>query len=296
MKADKKCFFCCRKKAVELLDQYQVSGETRDDAIKKVEKILKEAEDKKDMTAPDLMADIMPLLEKSIGVEDIYKKQKEQYNRLLLDREEMIKNKINEEDDHFLAGIQCAVTGNYIDFSAISDVNEDKLNELLENRAAIRLDERELENLKRELKDAKKLAYITDNAGEIVLDKIFISELKKLYPELEVAVIVRGYPIINDATPEDAEFVGMGQVARIISSGSNIPGTQLEKLSEEAVSWIEDADLCIAKGQANFETLRGSGKNIYYLFLCKCELFVEKFHVEQFSPILSNELRIVQYA
>ena len=140
------------------------------------------------------------------------------------------------------------------------------------------------------------MAYITDNAGEIVLDKVFVEILKTLYPELEIGVIVRGTPVLNDATFMDAEDVGLTKIVEVISNGTDVPGTPLDEVSETALKWIESADLCIAKGQGNFETLRGCGKNIYYLFLCKCELFVRKFGVERFTPVLSNETRIIQYA
>lgn len=296
MRADKECFACCRKKAESLLEQYKAPESVRVTVMEQVDELLEKEENQEEMTAPVLMSEAIAIVEKHIDVSDAYDEPKRQYNSLLLEKEAGILSEMAQEKDPFLAGVRCAITGNYIDFGAMSDVNEDKLNELLMNRTHIELDQAELEHLKEDLKQAKKLAYITDNAGEIVLDKLFIGELKKLYPELEIAVIVRGCPILNDATCTDAEFVGMDKVARIISNGTGVPGTPLGKLSEEAEEWIDSSDLCIAKGQGNFETLRGCNRNIYYLFLCKCELFVKKFQVERFTPVLSNELRIVQYA
>ncbi len=119
--------------------------------------------------------------------------------------------------------------------------------------------------------------------------------MKEFYPNLEVGVIVRGAPVLNDATYSDAKTVGLTEVASVIPNGTDVPGTPLDQVNETALMWIESADLCIAKGQGNFETLRGCGKNVYYLFLCKCELFVRKFRVGRFMPVLSNEMRIVQY-
>ena len=101
---------------------------------------------------------------------------------------------------------------------------------------------------------------------------------------------------MNDATKEDAAFIGMPEIAEVLTNGIKIPGTPLDRISKEALDRIKRADLCIAKGQGNFETLRGCGENIYYLFLCKCTLFVKKFQVERFTPVLGNEKRIVQYA
>lgn len=293
MKAEKECLECCRNKVSGLLDQYCTSEKVREIVLEHTEKVLDQAGDK---SAPVLMAEVISAFEAYLHISDSYEDPKKKYNRLLMEREESIRQEIAGEKDRFLAGIQYAITGNYIDFGAMSDVKEEKLNELLEKRAEIRLGEAELEHLRKDLAAAKKLVYITDNAGEIVLDKVFIEVLRDLYPEMEVGVIVRGVPILNDATYMDAEAVGLTGIAEVIPNGTDVPGTPLDEISRSALSWIENADLCIAKGQGNFETLRGCGKNIYYLFLCKCDLFVKKFGVGRFTAVLDNETRIVQCA
>ena len=293
MKAEQECVECCRNKVSGLLEQYHAAEEVRTVILEHTERVLGAREDR---SAPVLMAEVMAAAETYLNVSDSYEYPKKKYNLLLMEQEEKIRREIEGEADRFLAGIQYAVTGNYIDFGAMSDVNEGKLDELLKKRSKISLDREEIEYLRRELADAKKLVYITDNAGEIVLDKIFIEVIQTLYPGLKVGVVVRGAPVLNDATYMDAELTGLTDIAEVIPNGTDVPGTPLEELSETALSWIEGADLCIAKGQGNFETLRGCKKNIYYLFLCKCELFVRKFGVGRFTPVLSNELRLVQYA
>lgn len=294
MKADIDCYACCRKKAAGLLEQYQAGEELRFNVMKEVEEIISRIDDRK--PAPVLMAEIMSVIEKHIGISDIYEEPKRKYNKVLLEREEKIWGDIQDSRDRFKAGIQYAITGNYIDFGAMSDVQDDKLEELLRERDSVVLDEKEVGRLKEELDAAHKMVYITDNAGEIVLDKAFIRVLKEQYPNLDITVLVRGFPALNDATMEDAIETGLCDITAVIPNGTDIPGTPLEDISAEALRAIEEADLCIAKGQGNFETLRGCGKNIYYLFLCKCELFVKMFHVERFTPVLKNEMRIVQYA
>lgn len=293
MVADRECYDCCKNKAESLLEQYQVSEALQQSVMKEVEEVLQKAQP--GLSAPLLMAQMMSVLDMHINIGDAYAEPKKKYNRFLLEREKAVREDIGKSRDRFLAGLQYAVTGNYIDFGAMSDVNEEKLLELLDNHESIRLDGEETACLRRDLSSAERLVYITDNAGEIVLDKIFITTLKELYPDLQISVIVRGFPILNDATEEDASFAGLTEVVPVFSNGTDIPGTPLEEISEEALEQIEKADLCIAKGQGNFESLRGSGKNIYYLFLCKCELFVRKFQVERFTPVLANETRIVQY-
>lgn len=294
MKADIECYKCCIDKAEALLDQHQAPEEMRKLVLEYVGDYLNTV--KPDVSAPVLMAEAMHILEQQLGINDAYKVPKEKYNKILLEKEEKIYGEILKEEDQFAEALKFAVTGNYIDFGAMTDVDDSKLNELLKDRAKIVLDAKEAERLKKEFADARRLVYITDNAGEIVLDKIFIRVIKTLYPSLSIDVIVRGVPVLNDATESDARLVGLCEIANVIPNGTNIPGTPLDRIGQEAAAAIEAADFCIAKGQGNFETLRGCGKNIYYLFLCKCELFVKKFGTERFTPILSNEKRIVQYA
>ena len=150
--------------------------------------------------------------------------------------------------DPFIAALQYAIVGNYIDFGAFTEVDEEKLRELLNSYSEICLDSEETVNLREELGKADRITYITDNAGEIVLDKICIRILKEIYPQLDVKVIVRGGPVLNDAAAEDARLVGLDQIASIIPNGTSIPGTEYDQISEEARVCIEEADLCIAKG------------------------------------------------
>lgn len=294
MRAEKECYACCVNKARTLLGQYNVPEHDAAKVLSHIERKLETAG--ADTSAPVLMAQAMRTLEEQTGITDAFDVPKKRYNELLLGMEESVYNEIIAEEDCFLAALQYAITGNYIDFGAMSDVEEEKLYELLSDRAEVKPDCEEATRLEAELSGASRLVYITDNAGEIVLDKVFLRVIKELYPKLQITVIVRGKPVLNDATAEDAKLVGIDTIAAIIPNGTGIPGTPIDGISRAAREAIEAADLCIAKGQGNFETLRGCGKNIYYLFLCKCELFVRKFQVERFTPVLSNEKRIVQYA
>ena len=82
----------------------------------------------------------------------------------------------------------------------------------------------------------------------------------------------------------------MGEVAQsVIGNGTAMPGNVLSAVSQEARSEIEQADLLISKGQGNYEGLSGCGLNIFYLFLCKCERFIDRFHVPQFTGIMTRE-------
>ncbi|MDO4312604.1 MAG: ARMT1-like domain-containing protein [Eubacteriales bacterium] len=289
MNADQKCIDCCKRKALGFIKESDLSEKRKLYAQQEMEELLFNS---KIMSAPELMSRILAMVGKYTGIQDSYARPKQMYNQLLLAKESAILREIHNADDPFLAGIQYAVTGNYIDFAGVQDVQESKLQELLDRRAAIELDTEELTFLKSELANAKRLLYITDNAGEIVLDKIFIHVLKEQYPNLEIAVLTREAPILNDATIQDALEIGMDRLVKVLPNGTSVPGTIVERLPAEAAAWMNTANLCISKGQGNFETLHGSSRNIYYLFLCKCQLFTEAFGVEPLTPILGNEKRI----
>lgn len=294
MRADKECYACCVNKAVTLLEQYDVPEHTAAEVLERIRGRLRRAGE--DASAPVLMAQAMRMLGELTGIIDAFDLPKKKYNELLLRKEEAIFDEVMGEEDSFSAALQYAITGNYIDFGAMAEVEEEKLDELLSGRSGMRLDQEEAARLEQELARALRLVYITDNAGEIVLDKIFLRVMKERYPNLQITVLVRGMPVLNDATMEDAELAGIDKLAAVMTNGTDIPGTPMDGISREAREAVDAADLCIAKGQGNFETLRGCGRNIYYLFLCKCDLFVKKFQVARFTPVLSNERRIVQYA
>ena len=186
-----------------------------------------------------------------------------------------------------------AMTGNYIDFGTPSNVNEEKFDELVENAKNIKLDETAYRNLKNDLYHAKKLVVLTDNCGEIVFDKIMIKILKTFYPSLEITAIVRGLPALNDATMDDARQIGLTDLINVIGNGTDIAGTVFDQISKEAQTALKEADVVISKGLGNFETLNGCNLNVYYLFMCKCKMFAEKFQKNLFEGILINDRSIV---
>jgi len=173
----------------------------------------------------------------------------------------------------------------------MKQVDELHLSNLLDNAKEQPIPTAEYENLKNDLACAKHLVYLTDNCGEIVLDKLLIHILQKLYPYLEITAVVKGGNVLNDATMEDARQVGLTKLIRVTDNGNDIAGTWLHSTKLQTQRIIEAADVILSKGQANYETLRFCGLNIYYLFLCKCEMFAREFGVERFTGMLLNELR-----
>ncbi len=221
-----------------------------------------------------------------------YAPQKQKYNQLLLGLEKEITQKIYSAEDPVKECIKYVCAANYIDFSAVENVNEDTLKKLLAKAAYETVPEDEYAAFLADLGRAASLAYLTDNCGEIVLDKLFIKCMKESFPHLEITVILRGEDVINDATLADAQEVGLTDLVPCIGNGNGAPGTILEELSPQAKQILLNADLVISKGQGNFESLYEEGLNPYYLFLCKCELFVRRFGLKQFEAVFKKEERI----
>lgn len=172
-----------------------------------------------------------------------------------------------------------ARAANYIDFGMAGQVEKETLFSLLEAAAEEKMDERVYNEFLADLRTARSLVYVTDNCGEIFCDRLVAEELQKRYPELDVTVMVRGRDALNDATMEDALMVGMEKVARIVDNGCGVAGTPLAYIGDEARKLLAEADVILAKGQGNYETMHGCGLNVYYSFLCKCAWFRKQFGV-----------------
>jgi uncharacterized protein with ATP-grasp and redox domains len=124
---------------------------------------------------------------------------------------------------------------------------------------------------------SQSLLYLGDKAGEIVWDKILIEELLENF-NLKIIYAVRGSPILNDSTMEDALFVGLDKVVNVISNGSDVPGTILNRCSEEFLKIYQKSDLILAKGQGNYESLSGENRPIFFLLNVKCPVIAEDIH------------------
>ena len=246
----------------------------------------------KSVSAPVLVREMYDLQKEMFGIFTDYTEIKSYFNRLMLGIEDRLWQDIINATEPLKRAIQYAMIGNYIDFAAVKDVDENKLLEFLDKAKDETVDKKELASLTSELENCKELVYIVDNCGEIVTDKLLMRLIKEKYPSVHITAMVRGGQVMNDATREDAKNVELEKVADIQDSGCNIAGTSLEMVSESAKQTIENADLIIAKGQGNFETMHQCGKNIYYIFMCKCTMFMKRFSMPQFTGVLISEKNI----
>ena len=226
---------------------------------------------------------------------DIYAEIKEKSNRLALSYAESFQKKMDESTTPLETGMQIAAAGNIIDFGAKGRDSLD-LDKELQNLDKIPFARYDLEAFRKALEGDSTLLYICDNSGEIVFDMLFIKELKQAYPNLQIVATVRGKPIINDATLQDAATIGLDRIVRTISSGSIYPGTILPETTDEFQQLFASADVILAKGQGNFETLLPiADERLFFLLRIKCEYMASLANVQKDSLVLmqgDNPLRV----
>lgn len=290
MKLNPYCMCCAVNKQEEKIRKFP-DMDKKTEYMKKVMSILSSAEEQD--CSPSLSVEIKKLYSEfwNCPAED-YTEIKKEFNQLMLNVEASVEEKIRTSADPLETALLYARIGNYIDFAALENVSQETMLKLLENENQEPLSQTEYANFQTDLSTAKTLVYLTDNCGEIVLDKLAVKILKEKYPQLNITVIVRGYPVVNDATMEDAEEIGLTDIVKVTGNGSNIGGTWFPGLSNEARTLLEQADVILAKGQGNFETMNDCGLNVYYLFLCKCDLFQRRFHAKALQGMFLNERRI----
>ena len=243
----------------------------------------------KEAPSPYMGPQIADLFHELYGLSlDRFHQEKIDSNRFFLEREDQILKKVESAEDPVFAGLQFSILGNYLDFSALQGkVSFDTLEEMMEKALHMELDRETYGSFCRELEQGTNLLYLTDNAGEIGFDKIFAQQIRKRYPHLTITFCVRGAICQNDATREDAQVVGLP--FPVIDNGNRVAGTVLNELSREAEQAIQEADVILAKGMANVETMLGCGLNLYYAFLVKCQHFVDIFEKPLFTPMFVKE-------
>jgi len=221
------------------------------------------------------------LVSEALGVKDPYASIKKQYNKLALQFYDEARNIVTNAEDPLFEAIIVAALGNTIDFGTSHKI--DFIHDI-KNFTPDKLAINDYETFKQSLLDTDHLLILLDNAGEIVFDKLLVETMLKTFPELEIICSVRSAPIINDATLEDAKFVGLTDLVQVIEA-SGSPGIDLPTTTDEFKKhfFLKDG-VILSKGQGNFESLHGMeipNKELYYLLKAKCSLMVRLFSVKE---------------
>lgn len=280
----KQCFECDKKQVNKIKKILSLNKVEETELGDIVERYLEAIDINK--TNPEVMGEIWNLISDYTGNNNPYKEIKSYYNQAVLMVKDEVEEIICSSDDPYYTAIKIAIIGNLIDFSANHQFDLEILKSMINDILNKELSINDINQLKVDLSIAKTVLYIGDNCGEIVLDKIFIKLLKKLYPEIHFYFGVRGQPIINDVTIDDALEVNMEEVADIISNGDGSLGTVLNKTSKEFKDRFKEVDVVICKGQGNYEGLISeTRKNLYFMFMAKCDIIAKPLGLEMLSIV-----------
>ena len=288
MRYSMECLPCLLNQGIRVARRYLENEEEQRTLLKSI--IAEIAVMDNNVSAPYIAHKIQRALKEILENPDPYQKEKRYFNQEMLKLEgdfyALVESAVNPLD----IALKLAAAGNIIDFGPGYDLSRDNVLKTIKESMEKDYSQEVFVSLASALKDADKLLYLGDNAGEIVFDKIFIRTIKECYPHLQIDFATRGEPIMNDITAEDAYMVGIDEYATIINNGIDIPGTILEHCSDSFVNVFNEADVIISKGQGNFESLYGNGyNNLYYIFLCKCDLFMDRFGARRNDLVLMKE-------
>ncbi len=280
MKLRLDCVVCIAKQALKAARLATNDPRVQEEVLRRVMRRLTEMEWVG--TPPQLVraSRVAELIGELTGVEDPYKELKKASNDEALAMVGEVRALIASHDDPLRAAVKVAIAGNIIDFAAVETYDlKATIERVMRQEPAID----DYSRLREEVLSAETLLYFADNAGEIVFDKLLIEEMIRVRgkPFKRVSFVVKGGPIINDATIEDALYVGLDKLPNIefrkVSSGK--PGTGPERSSPEVLSWIRNHDLVISKGQGNYEDLSDAG-GVYFLLMAKCPVVAEDIGVK----------------
>ncbi|MBN2270314.1 MAG: DUF89 family protein [Sedimentisphaerales bacterium] len=236
------------------------------------------------LSPPAIGQQIHRLIRELTGNDDPYRQAKCRFNNLALRLYPDLRKRIISSSSPLETAIRLAIAGNIIDLGVKTSILENEIEGVIRDCLTADFDSLAVKAFGDAVSKAERVLYLADNAGEIVLDRLLIEQL----PVEKVTVAVKGSPVINDATMEDALLAGLPRIVEVIDNGSDAPGTILETCSETFRGRFEDADLIVAKGQGNYETLSDVDKKIFFILKVKCPVIARELGCEIGRMILQK--------
>jgi hypothetical protein len=277
---DPKCLFCFTRAFEKLLDQHVDDTDEKYRLSQRFFGFLSEINTQQ--PTPVIAREIHAMIREYLGNSDPYQRQKIQSNVQARKLVNDLTTKVYKSGEPMKLALRYALAGNIIDYGPGHDFDiMDTIRHL--ETAEFAVDHSD--ELADKIRNAGKILYLGDNAGEIVFDKLFIETMQ--HPD--VTFVTRGSPVINDVTLNEAAEVGMQEVAKVIDNGYDAPSTVLEKSNERFKAEFDNADLIIAKGQGNFEGLMHQDDNrLWFLLMVKCQVIGNFLGVNKGDIVVSN--------
>jgi uncharacterized protein with ATP-grasp and redox domains len=266
MKAGPECLECLQKLVRQTTELATSDPALRARIEKEAMKVLERLSP--DIVPPDLSNEFHPLIKELSGNPDPYRERKLQEMKVA----RLAFSKITLNGD-LRRCVEIAALGNAIDFF----VDPDTLNSELSGRPRFAIDD--ITKLENKLKDAKKIMYLADNAAEVFFDLPLVKALSRY---AKVMYAVKSSPVQNDLTLEDLQRAGLGDSFDNVIKAPATVGIYLERSSPEFRAEFNSADLVVAKGMGNYETLSELPQlgRFFYIFRAKCGPVARSLGVE----------------
>ncbi len=220
-----------------------------------------------DLSPPEIARRTHRLIREVSENPDPYAGRKREYNTRALALLPRLRAMVERAEDPLELAVRLSIAGNVIDFGAMAGGFD--FDREWRDAESASFGVMDYAAFKADVSQARSVLYLGDNAGEIVFDRLLVEVLKR-YSAADITFAVRGQPVLNDATLEDARFAGLDRLVPVLDTGNDAPGTVLAEVRPEVRTLFEAAEVIIAKGQGNFETLSDAPGNIYFLFRVKC--------------------------
>ncbi|RLE69011.1 MAG: hypothetical protein DRJ43_04620 [Thermoprotei archaeon] len=236
------------------------------------------------LTPMEVGFEVYRILREVTGIDDPYAEVKSRSNELALSMLPQLRELVKSSHNALRTAVLVSVAGNALDYGALEKVDLRKALEQAFQKPAIDM----YSELEEELRAAESMLLFADNAGEIVFDKLMIEVILEELGPKHVTLVVRSTPIINDATLRDAVEAGLTRIPyiRILE----LPSSSLaeyEEHKQEVIKWIEESDIVIAKGQANYELLSGI-EGVFFLLKVKCQPIARELLVPVGSTVIKR--------
>jgi hypothetical protein len=266
MKIDEACVSCIINQSVKVADAINADKELTKSLTSTIEKMSHSFS--YDDNPPEIASYVYEEMAKIADKNDLYDEVKALSTQKALSFIPLLKSRLQNSEDKLLTATKIAVAGNVIDLAAEVEFDlAEELEKIFETEFA----HDDFSRMQSELSSAKSVVVLGDNVGEHIFDYLFIETLQELYPNASYSYFVRGKPIINDVTIQEAKEAGFGTLCNLIDSGVNTPGFAYTRANKEAKELFDSADIVISKGMGNYECLSDSHKNsICFLLKVKC--------------------------
>lgn len=228
-----------------------------------------------------------------LKTQDPYHDLKTQSNKIASSLVPTIQERIRHAEHPLKTAILVSIVGNTLDFGIEGgSKNPEELKQVFDQIYNQGLGFDDTSRLFSLLKHCGSILYFTDNCGEIVFDKLVCEQLKKIFPTLSITLVVKGEPVLSDATVQDAKELGFNDlVDEILTTGGFAVGVDLTLLPEEVLRKIDTVDLIVCKGMANYESFSETDiRPIVYLLRSKCEPIATSMHV----PLHANIVKLYE--